>query len=131
MSADTCRAAPLMMHCQKNWVFAAVALASTLLAAQHALAQPPGLPAVIVSPVVEREITAGQTFVGTVMPLKKAIVGSAVDGRVVEFPLDEGDRVEEGQTLAQLLTDTIKLEVETAEAELQLRQQQLAELENG
>ena len=82
----------------------------------------PGLPAVIVSPVVEREITAGQTFVGTVMPLKKAIIGSAVDGRVVEFPLDEGDRVEQGQTLAQLLTDTIKLEVETAEAELKLRQ---------
>ena len=108
-----------------------MALAGALVAAGGAHAQPPGLPAVIVSPVVEREITAGQTFVGTVMPLKKAIVGSAVDGRVVEFPLDEGDRVEQGEKLAQLLTDTIKLEVETAEAELQLRQQQLAELENG
>jgi RND family efflux transporter MFP subunit len=89
------------------------------------------VPAVVVAPVIEREITAGQTFVGTVMPLKKATVGSAVDGRVVEFPLNEGDRVEEGQPLARLLTDTIKLEIETAEAELLLRQQQLAELENG
>lgn len=89
------------------------------------------MPAVVVSPVIEREITTEQIFVGTVMPAKKAIVGSAVDGRVVEFPLDEGDRVEEGQPLAQLLTDTIKLEIATAEAELQLRQEQLAELENG
>jgi RND family efflux transporter MFP subunit len=86
---------------------------------------------VIVSPVIEREVAAGQTFVGTVMPLKKAIVGSAVDGRVVEFPLNEGDRVEKGDALAQLLTDTIKLEIETAEAELRLHEQHLAELKNG
>jgi RND family efflux transporter MFP subunit len=92
---------------------------------------PPKAAGVIVSPVVEREVVAGQNFVGTVMPSKKAIVGSAVDGRVVEFPLNEGDRVEKGQALAQLLTDTISLEVATADAELQLRQQQLAELANG
>jgi RND family efflux transporter MFP subunit len=106
-------------------------LTITLATTATALAQPPGLSAVIGAPVIEREIAASQTFVGTVMPLKKAIVGSAVDGRVVEFPLNEGDRVEQGQPLAQLLTDTIKLEIATAEAELALRQQQLAELENG
>jgi RND family efflux transporter MFP subunit len=110
---------------------AAIALAAITIGVPRTDAQGPGAPAVVVSPVVEREITAGQNFVGTVMPLKKAIIGSAVDGRVIEFPLDEGDRVEKGQALAQLLTDTIKLEVETAEAELQLRQQELAELENG
>src|SRR5690606_31934366 len=52
-------------------------------------------------------------------------------GRVIEFPMNEGDRVERGQMLAQLLTDTIELEVAAAEAELELRKQQLAELENG
>jgi RND family efflux transporter MFP subunit len=86
---------------------------------------------VTVAPVVEREMTAGQSFVGTVMPLKKAIIGSAVDGRIVEFPLNEGDRVERGQTLAQLLTETIELELAAAEAELELRKHALAELENG
>ncbi|MEX2093179.1 MAG: efflux RND transporter periplasmic adaptor subunit [Pirellulales bacterium] len=86
---------------------------------------------VVVSPVVEREVTVGQAFVGTVMPSKVAIIGSAVDGRVIDFPLNEGDRVAQGQPLAQLLTDTIKLEVEAAEAELELRRQALAELENG
>jgi RND family efflux transporter MFP subunit len=90
---------------------------------------PPTL--VAVSPVVEREVVGSQTSVGTVMPLKNSIVGSAVDGRVIEFPLNEGDRVEQGQVLAQLLTETIDLEVAAAEAELDLRKHQLAELENG
>jgi RND family efflux transporter MFP subunit len=104
---------------------------AALVAHDNARAQPPGTPAVVVSPVIEREIAAGQTFVGTVMPLKTAVVGSAVDGRVMEYPLNAGDRVEAGQRLAQLLTDTILLEIETAEAELRLRQEQLLELENG
>ena len=76
-------------------------------------------------------MSAGQTFVGTIMPSRRAIVGSAVDGRVVTFLVQEGDRVEEGARLAELLTDTISLELEAAEAELEWRKQQQAELENG
>jgi HlyD family secretion protein len=94
-----------------------------------ARAQPPAL--VVVAPIVEQQVASGQTSVGTVMPLKRAIIGSAVDGRVIEFAVEEGDRVETGQKLAQLLTDTIALELAAAEAELELRRQQLAELENG
>ena len=86
---------------------------------------------VVVSPTVEREISAAQISVGSVMPLRLATIGSAVDGRVVEFPLEEGDRVESGQAMAQLLTDTITLELEAAEAELEYHRQLLAELENG
>jgi RND family efflux transporter MFP subunit len=96
-----------------------------------AIAQGPPPPSVLVAPVVEQQVAASQTFVGTVMPLRKAVVGSAVDGRVIEYPLNEGDRVERGQVLAQLLTDTIQLELAAAEAELVLRKQELAELENG
>jgi RND family efflux transporter MFP subunit len=108
----------------------AAALAPTILA-QPALSQGPGPTLVAVSPVVEREVVGSQTSVGTVMPLRKSIVGSAVAGRVIEFPLNEGDRVEQGQVLAQLLTDTIELEAAAAEAELDLRKHQLAELQNG
>jgi len=90
-----------------------------------------GTPQVAVSPVVEREVAVGQTFVGTVMPLKKAIIGSAVEGRVVAFPKNAGDRVEQGETLAKLLTTTIQLEWQTANAELKLREQQLTQLKNG
>src|SRR5688572_8700532 len=61
-------------------LLSAAALATT------ARGQGQGPAIVAVSPVVEREVTAGQTFVGTVMPLRKAVVGSAVDGRVMEYP---------------------------------------------
>lgn len=86
---------------------------------------------VVVAEAVEAEVSSGETFVGTVRPLKTATIGSAVDGRVVEFPIRVGDRVREGDTLAQLLTETIQLEVAAAEAELDLRKQELTELTNG
>jgi len=97
---------------------------------QYAQAQVPASP-VVVAPVIERQVRAEEVFVGTVMPSKRAVIGSAVDGRVVDFPRNAGDRVEAGQTLASLLTETVELELAAAEAELDLRQQKLAELENG
>jgi RND family efflux transporter MFP subunit len=81
--------------------------------------------------VIEQPVAATQTFVGTVMPLRVATIGSAVGGRVIERPFEEGDRVEANQKLVQLLTDTIALEIAGAEGELQLRREQLAELEHG
>ena len=96
------------------------------------LAQPERGPApVVVAKIAERRVTAAQSFVGTVMPQKHAIIGSAVDGRVVEFPVEEGDRVEAKQKLAQLLTGTIMLELASAEADLRDRQEKMHELENG
>ncbi|MEZ6129552.1 MAG: efflux RND transporter periplasmic adaptor subunit [Planctomycetaceae bacterium] len=86
---------------------------------------------VVVAPIVDRTLRTGQTFVGTIYPEQRAIIGSAVDGRVVRFPINEGDRVENGQALAELLTETIKLELEGAQGELTLRKEELAELENG
>lgn len=101
------------------------------LCVSPAVAQQQGPSPVVAAPIVEKSVAAEQTFVGTVMPLRQATIGSAVSGRVIERPVDEGDRVETDQVLAQLLTDTIKLEIAAAEGELQLRQEQLAELENG
>lgn len=85
-----------------------------------------------VAPVVERrDVEAGQAFVGTVRPLRHSSVGSAVDGRVIEFPVNQGDWVEEGQPLAQLLTETLSIQIEAAKAEHDLRRRELEELENG
>lgn len=112
------------------WIALAVLLVGFALHPRAVRAQ--GGPALVMaSPVVEREVASGQTFVGTVMPLKRAVVGSAVDGRVVEFPVNEGDRVMEGQKLAQLLIETISLETQAAEAELEIRKEELIELQNG
>jgi len=101
------------------------------LPGQPAFAQAPPPAPVVVIPVVEQTLRSGQTFVATIYPEQRATIGSAVDGRIVRFPINEGDRVSNGLALAELLTETIKLELEGARGELQFREQQLAELQNG
>jgi len=86
---------------------------------------------VTVGTVSEQTLSASQTFVGSVTPIRTSVVGSAVDGRVVDFLVNEGDVVTEGQPLAQLRTSTLSLQLAAARAELALRSEELAELENG
>jgi multidrug efflux pump subunit AcrA (membrane-fusion protein) len=115
-------------------IFRCLTTATTLMlfsCRSASLAQGPPPAPVVVIPVVEQKLRTGQTFVGTIHPEQRATIGSAVDGRVVRFPINEGDRVKNGQTLAELLTETIKLELEAAKGELLLRSEELAELENG
>lgn len=96
-----------------------------------AFAQPGRVAPVGVSNIVEKELSTGQTFIGTVMPSRMSSIGSAIDGRVEIFHVNEGDFVKKKAPLAQLLTKTISLELEAAEAELKLREHELTELENG
>mgnify|MGYP002628041390 CR=1 FL=1 len=107
-----------------------LACATTLLATA-ALAQGPGPAPVAVSVVQHAEVDAVQSYIGTVVASRQSSIGSAVDGRVQSFLINEGDFVTKGQPLAQLLTETINLEQEAAQAELLLKQHDLAELENG
>ena len=86
---------------------------------------------VAVSAVVEREVVTGQRAVGTLNPVKVAVIGSAVDGRVVEFVVNRGQFVKSGAKLAQLRTGTLEIELAGAQAERELRAQELAELKAG
>lgn len=86
---------------------------------------------VVVARVKQQQVAEGASFVGTVMPAKTSAVGSAVDGRVVQYPIDIGVRVTKGDPLCQLLTETINLQIAAAEAELRLREEELRELKNG
>ena len=96
-------------------VMSRVLLSGVLLLLSAEVLPAQGGPAVVVVvPVVQREVTAVHAFVGTVEPLKRATIGSAVDGRVVEFDVEEGDRIRSGQALAKLLTATIELELKAA-----------------
>ena len=81
--------------------------------------------------VVEVEVKSGRRVVGTVTPLRTSTVGSAVDGRVATIFVNQGDRVRRGDSLAQLLTETLEIELAAAEAELAMFRHQLSELENG
>jgi RND family efflux transporter MFP subunit len=108
-------------------------LLASAAAASAPLAAPAQLPParVVVAPVIEREVRAGQSFVGTVVPLRTSTVGSAVGGRVEEFLVNEGDRVTKGQPLARLRTRIIEAELAAARADLEMRKAELAELVNG
>ncbi len=119
------------MISQPSSLAAFIAITLVFALAGPAPAQPGAQPNVVVAPVIQRNVVAKQSFVATVQPLRQVTIGSAVDGRVVRFLVEEGDRVEAGQPLAQLRTETIALELTAAQAECELRRQQLAELRNG
>jgi len=86
---------------------------------------------VLVSEIVEREVNTGHRVVGTVMPIRKSTVGTGAGGRVVEYLVNIGDIVSEGQPLAKLRTGTLEIELQAAQAELTLRQEELRERKNG
>lgn len=118
------------------FVWLALALSASNVWAQAA----PPKALVEVAKLVQAEVQAGQRFVGTVTPPRRAVIGSAVAGRVQQVHVEDGDPVgfvtladgaRKGQPLVQVLTRTIELEVENARALLELRQQELLELENG
>ncbi len=86
---------------------------------------------VVVAPVIERDVATYRSFIANVNPNRQSTVGSAVDGRVIEFLVKAGQRVEEGQPLAKLRTGTIEIEIAGAKAQLALAQAELDELKNG
>lgn len=90
-----------------------------------------GLAKVTIAEVVERDLSSGRSFVGTVEPRRHSSIGSAVSGRVIEFLVNEGDRVIKGQPLAKLLTRNLDIQIAAAKAEQELRKHELLELKNG
>lgn len=108
----------------------ASALAVAAVLAASASAQRPA-PLIAATRVIERETAATQTFVATVRPSKRVTIGSAASGRVAAYNFEEGDRVEEKEAIAELLTETITSEIKSADAELALRESELEELNNG
>ena len=117
----------------RDWVLLLV-LQITLAPALHA----DDAARVEVAPVIAREVAAGHSFVGSVVPRRSSVVGSAVDGRVQRVLFEEGDLVKLvkasdnmpslGQPLVQLRTRTIEIELQAGRAELELRQQERAQL---
>ncbi len=94
-----------------------------------ALGQPPVN--VVAGRAATVQLASGQPFVGTVLPARTSDVGSAVDGRIVEFPIVDGQQVADGEPIAQLLRGLLEIERQGAVAELDRRRQVLAELEAG
>jgi len=108
------------------WFFAGLAVSGW---SGRAVGQPP-VP-VVAGRVATMELAAGQSFVGTVIPARTSDVGSAVDGRIVEFPIVDGQHVADGEPITGLLRGLLEIERRGAAAELERRRQELAELEAG
>jgi len=113
------------------WLGLVVGLLAT---PSRAEAQPPGQAAAV--PVVAARVTtmqaaSGQPFVGTVLPARTSDVGSAVDGRLIDLPIVDGQQVAEQEPIAQLLRGLLEIERAGAVAELDRRRQVLAELQAG
>ncbi len=94
---------------------------------------PPAMPPapVRVTDVLEKTIQRGRTFVGTIDPARTSTVGSEHAGLVVEFLAREGMRVAADEVLVRMRTAQIDIRIQSAKAELRLRQERLAELDNG
>lgn len=101
------------------------------LLAVPATGQAPAAVPVSLARVVQRDVQASQSFVGTVVAIRTSTVGSPVDQRLEKLLVNEGDAVVAGQPLAELRTTTLRIQLAAARADLDLRRQELAELENG
>lgn len=84
-----------------------------------------------VAAVRQVDLATGQSFVGTAYPARSSDIGSAVDGRVVELPVREGQAVDAGEPIAELLRGLLEIEQAGSLAELDRRRQVLVELEAG
>jgi multidrug efflux pump subunit AcrA (membrane-fusion protein) len=115
---------------QRSWGMVITGFAAWLSIVSPALSQQ-GPASVVVTKVVRFNVAAKQAFIGNVMANRRTVVGSAVDGRVLEFPVKAGQAVKAGDTLALIRTATIEIEIEGAKAELELRLAELEELRNG
>ena len=111
----------------------AVAVTTVFFAVRLAGGQPP-VPAAV--PVAAARIStmqtaSGQPFVGTVLPARTSDVGSAVDGRLIDLPIVDGQHVAESEPIAQLLRGLLEIERAGATAELDRRREVLGELQAG
>lgn len=86
---------------------------------------------VVTAPVIQRSLAAKSSYIANVYPHRRATIGSAVDGRVEQFPINAGDEVQQGDMLAQLRTATVTIERDGAVAQRELFAAELKELENG
>jgi HlyD family secretion protein len=92
-------------------------------------APPP--PKVLITAVRTDTVAEPRTFVGTVMPIRRSLVGSAASGRVEEYLINEGDAVQAGQPIAQLRRGIIQAELDVAKGQLAVRQAELGEMEKA
>lgn len=86
---------------------------------------------VSVAAVVNHRFVSKLEVLGEVEAVRESRLGAEIDGLVRELVVDEGSKVEGGQTLLELKTVERRIRRQRAEAELSLATKQLEEYEAG
>lgn len=95
----------------------ATAVALVWLCPAAALAQFGGAPvSVVTAPVERRPVRLTQPLVASVEPVTRTTLAAEQPGLVAERSFDEGQRIEKGQVLARMKTDTLEAMRDAAEA---------------
>jgi RND family efflux transporter MFP subunit len=111
-------------------------IAAAAAAAVYLLQRAAGhLAAVEVETVRPTVVTAGETRAGApiltasgyVVPRRKAVVSSKIQGRLADLRVEEGSRVREGEILARLESADFEAQIRVAEAQVHRAEADLAE----
>ena len=120
----------LTMIVWRHWEIVGTFACALLVAASPCQAQEVPAP-VRVHKVVQRQITLEREFIGTATPRRRSTIGSAIDGRVMQMFVREGDMVQTKDPLVRLRTGTLEIELARVKAQLDLKVQVLTEMLNG
>ena len=74
--------------------------------------------AVTTAVLTQRDLAAQQQFTGAFEPVRENRIASEASGKVIFVGVQEGDVVRAGQVLARLDPETIRLQIEAAEVQL-------------
>lgn len=107
----------LVRHSPFGWKIAIAAL-SLIAPCGTATAQGAPPPAVSVSPVVSRQVTATGDFVGRIVAIDKVDIVARVPGFIEERNFTEGQQVKKGDLLFRIEQDTYKAAVDQQSANL-------------
>ncbi len=128
----------------RSRILAGAATALALISASAPSPAQDAAPALVAVDEVRREPLAGTVpVIGRMVARQSGVVAARTRGAVLEVRVEVGDRVEEGDTLAVLVSDRLeaerdlaraeaaegKAQIETAEATLALARQELERLE--
>ncbi len=89
--------------------------------------QPGGAPAVETAIAATGALQEPLEYTGTTEPIRQVSLRSQVEGQLLNLTVDVGDRVTQGQVLAELNDRLLRTEVAEAQAELAARQVEIAQ----
>lgn len=92
-------------------------------------AQGQGAAAVDVSVAATAPLESTQEYTGTTQPFQEVSIRAQAEGQLRQLNVDVGDRVEQGQTLAQIDDSILNAATAEAEAELASRRSEISQLQ--